>query len=181
MKSSIAFAVWHQSISFFIGLPAALCIICCLLRKIIFINEVISRVIGRIDVNYLHLPQIRFLEKLQGIQIIAFDVDILRVRPAGGPIPSHRFFFFEAKCLGNGRIRKGHGFSLIRPGKLVPFLPIVHHLGIDFLHQYILVDGPDRVSILILCFRHRIREQGCQLLIVFLCQIRRMHLKLVHG
>lgn len=48
MKSSIAFAVLHQSISFFIGLPAVICIILGLLRKIIFINEVISRVIGGI-------------------------------------------------------------------------------------------------------------------------------------
>ena len=49
MKPTIAFAILHQPISFFIGLPAVLCIILGLLRKIIFVNEVISRVIGRIE------------------------------------------------------------------------------------------------------------------------------------
>ena len=49
MKPTVAFAILHQSISFFIGLPAVICIICCLLRKIIFVNEVISRVIGGIE------------------------------------------------------------------------------------------------------------------------------------
>ena len=49
MKPTIAFAVLHQSVPFLIGLPAVICIIRCLLRKIIFVNEVISRVIGRVS------------------------------------------------------------------------------------------------------------------------------------
>lgn len=48
MKPTIAFAILHQSISLFIGLSTVICIILGLLRKIIFVNEVISCIIWRI-------------------------------------------------------------------------------------------------------------------------------------
>ncbi len=49
MESTIAFAILYQSISLFVRLPAVICIILGLLRKIIFINKVISCIIWRIS------------------------------------------------------------------------------------------------------------------------------------
>ncbi len=60
MKPTITFAILHQSISFFICLPAVLCIILVLLRKIIFVNKVISCIIWRININHLYFSQICF-------------------------------------------------------------------------------------------------------------------------
>ena len=60
MESSITLTVLYQSISFFISLPAVIRIVSRTLRKIIFVNEVISGVIGRININHLYFSQICF-------------------------------------------------------------------------------------------------------------------------
>lgn len=60
MKPTITFAILHQSISLFIGLSTVICISLGLLRKIIFVNEVISCIIWRININHLYFSQICF-------------------------------------------------------------------------------------------------------------------------
>ena len=85
MKPTIFLRILHQPISFFIGLSAVSYIVCCLLRKVIFIDEVIACVVRWINVYHLHLAQVGFPQNFQGVQIIPFDVNIFRVYPPDFP------------------------------------------------------------------------------------------------
>ena len=79
MESSIAFIIPHHTISFFIGLPTITCIFNSTLREIIFIDKVVACIIGWIDINHLDLAEIRLPQELQGIEIVALDVDIFTI------------------------------------------------------------------------------------------------------
>lgn len=79
MESSIAFTILHHTIALFIDLSTIICIFGSTLREVIFIDEVIACIIGWIDVNHLDLAEIRLPQKLQGIEIVALDVDIFAI------------------------------------------------------------------------------------------------------
>ena len=81
MEAPITFAVLYETVSFLIGLSAIARIIFGTLGKIIFIDKIISRIIGRVNINHLHLAEIGFLQQFQGIQIVPFDIDILAIYP----------------------------------------------------------------------------------------------------
>ena len=78
--------------------------LCCLLGhfliashgigKIVRINEVVAGVVGRIDIDHLHLPVVGSLQELQHLQIVALNVQIL------GGIPVYAFFGTGTKRTG---------------------------------------------------------------------------------
>ena len=41
------------------------------------IDEIVASVVGRIDVDELDLAQIRLLEKLEGVEVVPFDEEVL--------------------------------------------------------------------------------------------------------
>ena len=180
MKSSVALSILNKPVSFLIYLAAVISIIFRTFRKIIFIDEIIPRVIRRIDVNHLHFSEIGFLEKFKGIQIIAFNVNVLGVSSARCSISPDGLFLFKAQCLCNRCICQNDRLSLVGPCELVTFLSIVNDLCIDFLHQNIFIDCADHFTVLVDCLCNSIREEGCQLFIIFLRQIRGVYLKLFH-
>lgn len=79
MKSPIAFTILYQTIAFLILLTAVPSVIFYTLGKIVFINEIIAGVIGRIDVDHLYFAQVGFPEDFQGIQVIPFNVNIFAI------------------------------------------------------------------------------------------------------
>lgn len=95
-------------------------------------------------------------------------------------VAANRFLSIQSQCFRNGLICQYYRFSLIRPGKLIALLPIIDNLCIDFLHQYIFIDGANHIPFIIKSLRDGIGEQLSQLLVVILCSIWGMHLKLFH-
>lgn len=180
MKSPITLIVLNKLISIIIHLSAMRGIISSSLKKIVFINEIVTCIIWGIDVYHLHLSQICLLEKLQCIQIIALDINIFGIRPSGCSIPANRLFPFKAQSFFNRSIRKDNRLPFIRPCKLIALLSIIHDLRIDLLHQNVFINGADNIAILVLRFRDCIREQSRKLLVIFFRNIWRMHLKLLH-
>ena len=53
---------------------------------IVRVNEFVAGIVRRVDVNHLHLAQVRLLEQLQYLQVVAFDNQVLR------GIEVHAFF-----------------------------------------------------------------------------------------
>ena len=52
-------------------------------RKVIIVHKgIIPRIIRRIDIDHLHLAEIRLLEQLQHIEIVSLDVEVLAVKRA---------------------------------------------------------------------------------------------------
>lgn len=54
--------------------------------EFVFVYEVVARIVGRVDVDHFDFAEVGLLEKFQCVQIIAFNVKILRGVPvfAGG-------------------------------------------------------------------------------------------------
>ena len=50
--------------------------------EFVFVYEVVARIVGRVDVNHFHFAEVGLLEEFQCVQIIAFNVKILRGVPA---------------------------------------------------------------------------------------------------
>ena len=180
MESPIAFCILHQTISLFIKLTAIAKIFISILRKVILINEVIARVIRRIDIDHLHFAEIGFLQQLQFIQIIALDVNIFRVDAARRAISAHRLFTVKTQRLCNRLIRQHNRLFLVRPGELIAFLRTLYHRGRDFLTQHIRINGTHHIAIFVLGFCHCIRKQCSELCEILVRQIRRMHFKMFH-
>lgn len=150
-------------------------------NKVIFIYEIISRIIWWININHLHFAQVCFAQKLQGIEVIALDVDIFTINvPPRCTIAADGLFPVQPQGLGNGLIRQNDSLTFIGPGKLIPLLAVVYNGRIDFLHQYVFIDGTDDMPLFIQSFRDGIRKQRCQFPVIFRSQVRCLHLKLFH-
>lgn len=92
MESAIALRILFQPVTLFIKLTTASKIALSILCKVILINKIISRVIGRVNVDHLDLAQIGFLQQLQHIQVVSLDIQILGIRyPPGMHSEPSRF------------------------------------------------------------------------------------------
>lgn len=76
MESSIGFQIADQEIALFICLTTLREISFFIFRKAILINEICSRIIWRINVDYLNLTEVGFSEAFQYLKIVTFDVYI---------------------------------------------------------------------------------------------------------
>ena len=83
--------------------------------KIVRINEVVAGVVGRIDIDHLHLPVVGGLQELQHLQIVALNVQIL------GGIPVYAFFGTGTQCAGGALLRQLQTLRLSLPLELVLF------------------------------------------------------------
>ena len=181
MKPPVALRVLHQPVALLVVLPAVGDIAIRILGKIVLIDKIVPRVVGRIDINHLHLAQIRFPQQLQNIEVVALDVKVLAVPAAGRAIPAHAVFAHGAQRRGNGCVCRQHGLPLVRPGELIALLTTLHHAGVDFLHEYILINGADNFARFgIDGFRHRIGKQRRQLFIILIREIGGVHVELIH-
>ena len=142
-----------------------------ILLEVVVIDKVVARVVRRVDVNHLDLAQVVVLEQFEHFEVVAFDVEVLRVIEIDG------FLFAGAERHRGWGVRLADGVALAGPVELVAFLLPFDHFAVDFLHEQVLVDGTDRVSVLVERFRDAVREQRLELLKVLACHIRSLHLQ----
>ena len=152
MKTSIAFCISYKTITFTIQLTAIFNILLCALLKIIIINKILTCIIRRIDINHLHLAQVCFLQQLQHVQIIAFNIKVFRI------VKVHAFFSARAQGFVNRRIGSQNGFALIRPSKLVAFLQIIYNMVTKLLFQHIKINGMLQFALIIDSFGNAVGE-----------------------
>ena len=174
VETTIALSVLHHAVSVFIELSAARKVFLRALSKIVLIHEVVARVVGRVYVDHLDLAEIGLLQELQHFQIIALDIEIF------GVVEVHAFLTAGAQSFGNGSVCKQDRLLLVRPCKLIPLLPTVHHLDSDLLHQHILVNGTNHLAVLVNRLRHGVREQLRQLSVILIGFVRRLHFQFIH-
>ena len=57
-------------------------------RKVIIVHKgIIPSIVGWIDIDHLHLAEVRLLQQLQHIEVIPLDVEILAVKRARRAVP----------------------------------------------------------------------------------------------
>ena len=180
MEAAIAFGVCDKAVAFLVKLAAVGQIFIGTLGKIIFIHKVIAGIIRRVDVDHLDLAQVGLLKQLQHLQVIALNIEVFGVKAAGSTVLAHTFLTARAQGLGNRRIGQKDRLLLIRPGELVTLVLALNHCGADLLHQHILINGADHLTVFVDGLGHCIGKQCRQLVEVFIRLIRRVHLQFVH-
>ena len=80
MKATIGFGVSlhgvNSLITFGIKQPTALLEVFFTLSEIIVIDEVVTCIIGRVDVNHLDPTEVSFAKNFEDIEVVALDVKI---------------------------------------------------------------------------------------------------------
>ena len=141
MKATIALSVGHKPVAFFVILATIIHIVRRTLCKIVLIDKIVACIIGRINVDHLDLAQIGFLQELQHFQIIALDVEVLAVKAAGCTVLTNAVCHNRAQGCRNGRIGRQHRLFLVRPSKLIAFLPALYNGVGKLLPQNVKVNG----------------------------------------
>ncbi len=57
------------------------------------INKVITCIVRRININHLHLTQIRLLKEFENFEVIALNIKVL------GVVPIHTILLYGTQCL----------------------------------------------------------------------------------
>lgn len=115
METTIRIRVLHKAVAKFIHIARLFVIFLLTLFEVVMIDEVIARVVRRIDVNHLHLTQIRLLQQLQCVKIVALDVNVPRALPLHTPLRH------GAQRLADGCRGLTTGGLLAHPCELVGF------------------------------------------------------------
>ena len=174
METPVAFGILNKAVALGVKLPAVRKVFVCTLRKIVLIDEIVSRVVRRVYVNHLDFAEIGLLQQLQHVKVITLDVQVFCVVEIDALLPA------GAKGRSNRRIRQQDRLLLVRPSELIPFLvPVNDHSG-QFLPQHIKVDGPHDLAVLILRLGQTVRKQLADFLNILVHLIWAVHFKFIH-
>jgi len=153
MESTIRFRIGYELFSRGGGLQRFQYERFSILGKVIVVHEIAPRVIRRIDVDHLHLAQIRLLQQFQRIQVVTLDEQVLR------RIEVHTFLATRTQGLGNRRIGSQQRLTLARPVEVIPLLRPLHDAVRQLLPKLIEVNPQLHSAILTPCFRYAVRKQ----------------------
>ena len=180
MEASVCIGILEQAV--FVLVEHAHLLVFLFLRphKIIGIDEVVARVIRRVDINHLHLAEIAFLQEFEHFQIVALDVEVF------GTVPVFAFFDAWAQRLADGLVGFHNRRLFANPRKFVCFVA-VHHVGGKHLLEQFKIDGAFvyllllRAAFLVQLFRHAVREKGGDAVDVLGGQVGGFKFRFVHS
>ena len=122
MKTAISIAINRELIAKFVSIVDHIP-----LRrsnnKIIIINKLISRVIGRININDFNFTKVILTEKLKHFKVITFDIQVFSI------IEVDTFFSARAERHICWRICHPNCFLFIGPGELISFCCPFYEIG----------------------------------------------------
>ena len=163
MKASVALVVRAEIIR-----PISFCIVALtrrnelptLHRKVVVVHKgVRPSIVRRVDIDHLHLAEVRLLQQLQHIEIIPLDVEILTVERARRAVPPDTVLHNGAQRHRDRRIRRENRPPLVRPCERIALLAPLHDLTRELLPQHIKVNRRHGLPIPH-DLRQRMREQS---------------------
>ena len=147
MKTTVGFGVAlhgvNSLITFGIKQTTALLEVFFTLSEIVVIDEIITGIIGRVDVNHLDTSEVGFAENFEDIEVIALNIKIF------GRIEINRFFTARAQSEIDRLVCQTGRSSFVGPGELIAFFAIVERVIRQFRAELVEVDGQLRLAILI--------------------------------
>ena len=165
MDPPAGFLVAGHPRAVFAALPGQLFVIRQTICVIVGINEILAGVIGRVNIDQLHLARIGFAQQLQHLQIIALDHNVL------GRVPILAVALCRAQRAEAWGQRKGARAGLAFPIQAIAFSAFFH-LVAQQLSQYLEID---------LSVGNDAREQGFERRDIFPNHIPRMCGRIVTG
>lgn len=116
------------------NLPGSFQVVRLRLAKVVLVDKVAAGVVRRVDVNHSHGAQIRLLDHLERLEIVALEKEVPRT------VEIHAFLAARTQRLLDRRIRQRQRFPLARPVEPIPFLWSIHDLAAQLLTQQIEID-----------------------------------------
>lgn len=174
MEPGVALGVLHELLVALLIKQADLLIVLLLVHlKAVVVDEVVAGVIGRVDVDHLHLAQVALLEELQHLQVVPLDVQVF------GGIPVFALLWAGAQGLADGLVGLHNGGLLAHPGELIALVALQHVVG-EHLPEQLEVDGLFQPALSVRPLRDAPGEQCGDLLYIARRQIRRLKFHVVH-
>ena len=134
MEAAVTFGVGHEAVALLVLLSAVVDIVAGGLGEVVVIHEIVARVVGRVNVDHLHLPQVVLTQQFQHFEVVALNVEVLRV------VEIDAFLAAGAQRVGGRRVGKADGVALVGPGELVAFLGAFHDVLREFLPELVEVN-----------------------------------------
>ena len=174
MKATVGVGIFEQPVTgLFIEHTELLFIFLGLHGEVVPVDEVVARVVRRVNVDQLDLAEIALLQKLKDFQIVSLDIEVFRA------VPVHALLRAGAQRLADGLVGLHNGRLLAYPGKLI-CLVAVHHVARQHLPQQLKVDRLFQLSVLAPRLRHTIRKQRRDLLNIPLRHVRGLKFHVIH-
>ena len=173
MELSIRIRVLYQSIIFIVNDSHFTVFFTLCTHKIVCIDEVVARIIRRININHLDLAEIALLQEFQDFQIIALDIEILR------GIPVAAVCFHRAQRFRDWPRRFRHCRLFADPCKFIALVAF-HHIPAQKLLQNLEIDPALDLAILAPHLRNRRGEQSRNFVYVFRYHVRCFKFQLIH-
>ena len=73
MEAAVAIRIGHKAVARLVLLVGAGKVFLGCFGKVIIVDEVIARVVGRVDVDHLDLAEVGLLQELEGVEVVAFE------------------------------------------------------------------------------------------------------------
>ena len=135
MVTTIRIRILDKAITLFIHISSKQIFLRLRTGKVIVIHEVIPRVIRRVDINHLHLTEIRLLQQFQHFEVVALDIEVLR------SVPIHAILLDRTECLVDRAQHFGTSRLLAHPVELVGFRSIFDGIIAQQLAQDVKVNN----------------------------------------
>ena len=108
-----------------IGEPCLLFVVFDGVAELVLVNKVMTRVVGWVDINHLDLAVVAALQELQHLEVVAFDVDVIRIKGAILAISAAALFDAWAKRSGAHSLRLADGIGLAGSRERIALLALV--------------------------------------------------------
>jgi hypothetical protein len=122
MKATGRFCIRGEFPATLAGLAGEFQVVLDVVLKVVGIDKILPGVVGRIDIDELHLARIALLQELEHFQVVALDHQVL------GVVPVHAVFRAGAQGAGGGGEGKLAGAAFAMPVEAVFLIGIAHGL-----------------------------------------------------
>ena len=170
VKPSVAVIVLEQPILVLVIHPHLTVFFILRTHKIVCIDNIVARIIRRVNVNHFDFAQITLLQQLEHFQIVTLNIEIL------GIIPVFAFCRAGAQGLADGLVGFHNGCLFAHPCKLVCFISVYNVRREHLLQQFkvdtalvnLVVGG---AFLLVQHFRDAVGEERGDFINVLGCQV----------
>ena len=153
MEATVGVGVGAEAVALVVNLPGVLQVGQQALGVVVGVDEVVAGVVGRVDVDHLDLAQVRLLQQLEDLEVVALDDEVL------GGVEGDALFRGGAQGAEAGRLDGAEAVGLARPAHAVALLAHVDRLAESQL---------EAVEIELAALGANLWEEAQQLLLPFL-------------
>ena len=165
VEAAVGLGVGHKAATLFVEVTALGVVLLVRLGKVVVVDEVMSRVVGWIDIDELHLASVGLLEELERIQVVALDVEVPR------RVPVHGLLGLRPHGLPDGLSGFCLRGGLAGPGELVALTLAFGAISEKVVQGVIVHTKPER-TVRVLNLGECFREEYGNLLDVLLDTVR---------